>query len=75
MDLWRRSGNQTHWHLTLVGAANQVAGFYEFENIFGLDVALNTIIRACRGIAVTNFMLAKEEFWKNYTMDDFYRMA
>jgi hypothetical protein len=75
VGIWRRLANQTHWHLTLLGAGNEVADFFEFENIFGLDDALDTMEQACGGMRVTDFMAAKQEFWDRFTMDDLYRMA
>jgi hypothetical protein len=75
MGMWRRLANQTHWHLALLGAGNKVADFFEFENVFGLDDALDTMDKACRGMRITNFMAAKQEFWDRFTMDDLYGMA
>lgn len=75
VSLWRRLANQTHWHLTLLGAGNHVADFFEFENSFGLAAALDTMEEACRGMRVTDFMRAKQEFWDTYSMDDLYAMT
>ncbi len=74
IDTWRRLANQTHWHLTLLGADNEVDDFFEFENDFDLDVALEAMLETCRGMRVTDFMSAKNEFWNSYTMDDLYKM-
>ncbi|MEA3209315.1 MAG: hypothetical protein QOE70_2372 [Chthoniobacter sp.] len=73
--LWRQLANQTHWHLTLLGAGNRVHKFFEFENNYGLESALETMAPACRGMPVIDFMAAKQEFWDTYTMDDLYQMA
>ena len=74
VNTWRRLANQTHWHLTLIGADNEVADFFEFENDFDLDIALDTMLDTCRGMHVTDFMAAKNEFWKSFTVDDLYKM-
>jgi hypothetical protein len=74
VNMWHRVANQTHWHLTLLGADNEVADSFEFENDFGLDTSLPMMTQACQGLPVTDFMRAKGEFWKTYTMDDLYRM-
>ncbi len=71
---WRRLANQTHWHLTLLGANNEVADFFELENCFGLTETLNTMDEACRGMRATDFMRAKQAFWDRYSMDDLYAM-
>src|SRR6266446_10016225 len=34
--LWRKLADQTHWHLTLLGAGDKVEDFFEFENDFRL---------------------------------------
>jgi len=73
--LWRRLAHQTHWHLTLLGAGNEVADFFEFENSYGLAEALDTVAEVCRGMPVTDFMRAKQQFWDRYTMDDLWAMA
>ena len=75
VGIWRRLANQTHWHLTLLGAGNQVADFFEVENVFRLDDALDTMEQACRGMRVTDFMAAKQEFWERFTMDDLYGIS
>lgn len=75
VSTWRSLANQTHWHLTFVGADNQVADFFEFENEFDLDVALDGMLDACRGLHVTDFLRAKNEFWNSFAMDDLYKMT
>ena len=75
ISLWRRLAHQTHWHLTLLGAGDEVADFFEFENCFGLADTLDTMEEACRGMRVIDFMRAKQEFWDTYGMDDLYAMA
>ena len=75
VSLWEKLANQTHWHLTLLGAGNSVAEFFEFENHFGLDTSLPRMMQTCQGLAVTDFIQAKAEFSKSYTMDDLYRTS
>ncbi len=75
VSLWRRLAHQTHWHLTLLGAGDEVADFFELENCYGLADALDTMEQACRGMRVTDFMRAKQQFWDRYSMDDLYAMA
>jgi len=74
-DTWRKLAKQTHWHLTLIGADNEVADVFEFENEFDLDVTLDRMLDACRGMRVTDFMSVKNEFWNSFSMDDLYNMA
>ena len=71
----RRLANQTHWHLTLVGADNEVADVFEFENEFDLDSSLDMMLEACRGMRMTDFTRVRNDFWVAFTMDDLYKMA
>jgi hypothetical protein len=73
--LWRRLANQTHWHLTLLAAGNEVADVFEFENDYGLDNSLNILEEVCEEMTVTDFMLAKKEFWNTYSIDELYQMS
>jgi len=75
VDLWRRLSKQTHWHLTLLGNNNRVAGFFEFENVYLLGDALDAMEDACRDKPVTDFMRAKQEFSDGYTLNELYQMA
>jgi hypothetical protein len=72
---WRRLANQSHWHLTLMGAGSEVFGFYEFENTFALDDALDMMEQACRDMNVTDFLAAKQEFWGTFTLEELFEMA
>lgn len=72
---WRRLASQTHWHLTLLGAGNKVADFFEFENVFGLDDALDAMEQACSGMRVTNFIAAKQAFEERFSLEELYGMA
>jgi hypothetical protein len=74
VDLWDRLANQTHWHLTLLGPRNEVFGFFEFENIYGLGKNLDVMGNACKNMRAGDFMRAKQEFWDEYTMADLYAM-
>jgi hypothetical protein len=73
-SIWRRLANQTHWHLTLLGADNEVADFFEFENCFNLEEALDVTEEACSGMRSIDFMRAKQAFWDRHSMDDLYSM-
>jgi hypothetical protein len=75
VSLWRRLAHQTHWYLTLLGAGDKVADFFELVNCYGLAAALDTMEESCRGMRVTDFMRAKQQFWDRYSMADLYAMA
>jgi hypothetical protein len=75
LRLWRDLANQTHWHLTLLGANNVVHDFFEFENHFGLDQALDTMELMCGMMPTKDFMRAKKDFLDANTVEDMYEMA
>jgi hypothetical protein len=71
---WRDLARQSHWHLFLVGAGDEQAGFFEFENTFSLVEALNQVERACQGMPHDDFNLAKAEFCEKYSIEDLFQM-
>jgi len=54
---------------------NNVADFFEFENIFGLAEAFDSAEEACRGLHLADFMRAKQQFSAQYSIEDLMRMA
>lgn len=73
ISIFRRLANQTYWHLTLVGANDKVANFFEFENDYDLDGALDTMDAACRSLHVTDFTRASQQPCERFSPDDLYR--
>ncbi len=73
--LWHRIGNQTHWHLTLLGAENEVIDVFELENTYGLNDTLDQMTEVCNGMEAIDFMRAKHEFWDTYSLDDLHGMV
>jgi hypothetical protein len=74
MEPWRRLSNQTHWHLTLVGIDDQVADYFEFENVFGLAGVLDAVQQACNGMHAGNFWEAKKEFTDTFSLEDLFEL-
>jgi hypothetical protein len=62
VDTWRHLAAQTHWHVILVGAGGEQRDFFEFENTFALDDALDFILEACAPIQLVDFDRAKAKF-------------
>ena len=75
METWRKLSNQSHWHLTLVDANDDAVDCFEFENVFGLDAALDTMQQCFKGMRVLDFDLAKQEFFEKYSLVDLYEMS
>ena len=65
---WRELAVQSHWHLFLIGAGNEQREFFEFENVFNLDEALDLMVRACGPIPMVDFARAKARFMEENSL-------
>jgi hypothetical protein len=65
---------QTHWHLFLIDGENEQAGFFEFENNYGLYQDLQTAEETCKELIPIDFMKAKEIFINTYSLEDLYAL-
>lgn len=74
IEPWVQLANQTHLHLLLVGENYEVEGFYEFENIFGFDEAVE-IISMLDSTRVIDFEKAEQEYFRDYSLLQLYEMA
>jgi hypothetical protein len=70
MQIWRDLARQSHWHLLLVGANDELVDLFEFENVFGLEQAIKQVEAACAGMVEDSFDNAKAEFCSTYSIDD-----
>ncbi|MDH5763357.1 MAG: hypothetical protein OEZ51_10265 [Nitrospinota bacterium] len=73
--IWRDLARQTNWHLLLINAKKEVVGFYEFNNIFNLDVRLIQMEMNCKNINGDSFDMAKFEFQSKFSADDLFSMG
>jgi len=73
--IWGDLARQTHWHLILVGDGNQVVGFYEFNNLYNLEIRLSEMVSDCRNMDRQSFDMAKLEFQSKYSVDDLFSMG
>ena len=71
---WRELAVQSHWHIFLIGAGNEQREFFEFENVFNLDEALDLMVRACGPIPMVDFARAKARFMEENSLDDLLKM-
>lgn len=65
---------QSHWHLFLIDADNEVVDVFEFENCYDLEETLNRTIKLTRNSPRGDFMMAKQEFMNTFSVDDLFRM-
>jgi serine/threonine protein kinase len=65
---------QSHWHLFLINADNEVVDLFEFENCYDLEDTLNLAIKLTRNAPRGDFMKAKQEFMDTFTMEDLFQM-
>jgi hypothetical protein len=58
----------------LIGAGNEQREFFEFENVFNLDEALDRMARACGPFPMVDFARAKARFMEENSLDDLLNM-
>jgi hypothetical protein len=71
---WIQLSKQTHVHLLLVGANHEVEGFYEFENDFGFDEAVESM-SMLSSKKVIDFVKAEQEYFDSYSLQQLYDMV
>lgn len=49
LEMFRKLARQTHWHLILIGANDEVVDFYEFENTYDLEKTLEQAQQLAEG--------------------------
>ena len=62
--------NQQWWHPVITNDAGFVRGSFEIRNTFGLATALNSAQAECADRQVSDFMAAKAEYERRYTIQD-----
>ena len=67
---WFKLANQSYWHLMLINEKMEIDGFYEFENGYNLQASLETILIAVIDSGPTDYELALQEYFKEYTLQD-----
>lgn len=72
LKLWRALAGQTHWHLFLVGARGEQEDFFEFENSYGLNEALDDFEQAFDGIVMLDYVQAVQEFHNKHSVRDLF---
>lgn len=70
VDTWRQLAKQTQWHLFLVGEGGEQRDFFEFENTYALDDALDFILEACGPIPMVDFNRAKAQFMDEHSIEN-----
>lgn len=66
--------NQSHWHVIMADDSGEVVNFFEFPNGYGLADTLVQINSVCENMAVMDFMSAKGEYEKKYTIEQLHAM-
>jgi len=67
IEPWRKLANQTHLHLLLVDKNYEVEGFYEFENNFSFDEAVE-IISQLDASRIIDYNKAEQEYFNEYSL-------
>lgn len=74
IEPWVKLRDQTHLHVFLVDADQEVQGFYEFENVYGFDEAVETISQLDPG-RVQDFAKAQQEYFADYSVSTLLAMV
>ena len=73
-DAAERFRTEAERALDLLGEGNQQRDFFEFENVFNLDEALDLMVQACGPIPMVDFARAKARFMEENSLDDLLNM-
>ena len=63
---------QTHWHVFVLGAGNEVLNWFEFRNNFKLEGLLERTEEVADRFSCKDFGLAKREFEACCSLDDLF---
>lgn len=74
LQSWFDLARQSHWHLILAGAGDELLDLFEFENVYGLEVML-ALAETGDGPPPApgfdpEFEAAKQEFMAKFTIDE-----
>jgi hypothetical protein len=67
--IYRRLAGQKYWHVIMADDSGAVMNFFEFENSYGLDRALESAVEVSADLQVSNFLGAKAEYENTYSID------
>jgi hypothetical protein len=71
LEMFRKLAYQTHWHLVLIGANDEIVDLQEFENTFKLEEVLRMIQSIPNSEKKGSFDLARKEFMQMNSVEDF----
>lgn len=73
MKPWLELSNQTHIHIILVNKKYEVIGFYEFENTYSFETAIDTFMQLNPELVI-DFKKALEEYNRAYSLESLYEL-
>jgi len=74
MAPYEQLANQKYWHIITADQKGEVSNFFEFKNVYDLSDTLWQVKRACSGMKVKDFMLAKAEYENIYSIEELMEM-
>lgn len=75
MQRYWELAHQSHWHVCVLGLANEVLNMYQFENDFGLADAIRVAVEACRPVPCPDFDSAKAEYERDHSLAQLFAMG
>jgi len=74
MDIFKQLASQKYWHVIVTDETGEVVNFFEFNNIYELTDALEQVENVCLQIEVSDFISAKAEYQRTYTIEELLNM-
>ena len=74
LSIYKELSNQKYWHVIVADDSGEVVKFSEFSNNYGLGESIQRAIDVCKDIEVIDFMRAKAEYEKEYSIEDLLEM-
>jgi len=65
---------QKYWHVIIATDTGKVVNFFEFPNVYGLSHTLKQVKSVCSNMEISNFMAAKAEYERTYSIDELLNM-
>lgn len=70
LKIYEQLASQEYWHVVIADTTRAVVNFFEFPNHYGLAKSLDQVKDICSTMGASDFLLAKAEYEKKYSIDD-----
>ncbi len=70
LSIVRHLASQKYWHIVFADQLGAVVNFMEFKNSYGLSDALTKVEEVCKKMKLTDFLAAKAEYERTYSIEE-----